>query len=666
MSVKRPPDTLVSDAKRSRTSADWSSLQKEIWTLTLRDFGRSNLLGFRATCRRFRAIADELVNTCWEKLKVNPPPGPIDLRSLAGYYEKKYAGRMTLVSFQAFRRMFGVMEVGLQGNDVPLTPEDFSRLQVLTEAVNDQALCILYKRLPPRLALPQADTEAVKKWMSDPSQSEVLGNIDYMNCNHENAETLYILPSVIGQMTSLQALYLQENQLQLLPTQFVNLRSLAILSLTQNRLRFFPMQIASLSNLRTLHLSENAITTLPKELASLAGLEELTLDGNPLMFIPDEVLSSDIAGIKECEAILNFKEEWKYIPQHRLAILYHAIIQRKSREEIMPLFLRLSSRDKQVIAQNLKLFAARKQTKNEQWGQDHVFDDMFYFCCAVRAAIEFKLTQVPKHRVYTHACLLQGRDTLKCYHSDVLDNIPSIADAIAVIEKENQEAQVLKTLWKAFREQLPHLPSLDSADEIQAWLSDLGNAPALDQIQSLNLSHKGLQSLPKEIRVLRRLETLDLSHNAFTSIPPSIHLLYSLQTLQFDGNPLLAVEDEILYSMRDCFARCLAVYRFRAERRYAAQSPLARLYQSKNGAFFDSLDSKDKMLILERWWHVDNFHLAVREAILTKLDRLSFGQKERVYNNVCLLEDGGPITQWGRHHARDNLPLLADAMCFIE
>lgn len=98
MSVKRPPDTLVSDAKRSRTSADWSSLQKEIWTLTLRDFGRSNLLGFRATCRRFRAIADELVNTCWEKLKVNPPPGPINLRSLAGYYEKKYAGRMTLVS----------------------------------------------------------------------------------------------------------------------------------------------------------------------------------------------------------------------------------------------------------------------------------------------------------------------------------------------------------------------------------------------------------------------------------------------------------------------------------------------------------------------------------------------------------------------------------------
>ncbi|MEH2335417.1 leucine-rich repeat domain-containing protein [Nostoc sp.] len=69
---------------------------------------------------------------------------------------------------------------------------------------------------------------------------------------------------------------------------------------------------------------------------------------------------------------------------------------------------------------------------------------------------------------------------------------------------------------------------------------------ARDNLTKLDLSDKGLTTLPPEIVQLTNLRSLDLSSNQLSSLPPEIVQLTNLQTLYLSNNPLESPPPEII------------------------------------------------------------------------------------------------------------------------
>jgi len=69
---------------------------------------------------------------------------------------------------------------------------------------------------------------------------------------------------------------------------------------------------------------------------------------------------------------------------------------------------------------------------------------------------------------------------------------------------------------------------------------------SLRRLTSLDLSHCGLEALPKEIGLATALEELRLSGNALTSLPVEVASLRRLRTLDLSDNALSAVPDAAL------------------------------------------------------------------------------------------------------------------------
>jgi internalin A len=101
-------------------------------------------------------------------------------------------------------------------------------------------------------------------------------------CDLSNRGLTALAPE-IGQLTSLQTLWLNGNQLTALPPEITQLTSLQELALNGNRLTALPPEIGQLTSLQTLQLTRNQLTALPSEIAGQ--LERgllLKVDANPL------------------------------------------------------------------------------------------------------------------------------------------------------------------------------------------------------------------------------------------------------------------------------------------------------------------------------------------------------------------------------------------------
>ncbi len=98
-----------------------------------------------------------------------------------------------------------------------------------------------------------------------------------------------LFPSCLFQLTNLKALRLSNNLLQDVPPMIESLDKLEILALDNNEIIDFPTGVLSLKSLKQLWLRQNKIETLPYNLSALESLEICSLSSNKLISLPDNI-----------------------------------------------------------------------------------------------------------------------------------------------------------------------------------------------------------------------------------------------------------------------------------------------------------------------------------------------------------------------------------------
>jgi Leucine-rich repeat (LRR) protein len=97
------------------------------------------------------------------------------------------------------------------------------------------------------------------------------------------------IPNEIGQLSSLEHLYLNNNQLTSIPNEIGQLRSLKGLDLDHNQLTSIPNEIGQLKSLKHLFLNYNQLTSIPNEIGHMRSLKYMYLRNNLRSSIPMEI-----------------------------------------------------------------------------------------------------------------------------------------------------------------------------------------------------------------------------------------------------------------------------------------------------------------------------------------------------------------------------------------
>jgi len=116
----------------------------------------------------------------------------------------------------------------------------------------------------------------------------------------ERKGLMAVLPC-IGEFTSLNGLYLGNNELTFIPESIDRLIHLKHLNLNNNKLTFIPESIGNLIGLQYLYLHKNKLTFIPEFLGKLTNLQQLFLDENTIDFPKSignlEMLEMNEAGV---------------------------------------------------------------------------------------------------------------------------------------------------------------------------------------------------------------------------------------------------------------------------------------------------------------------------------------------------------------------------------
>jgi Leucine-rich repeat (LRR) protein len=116
-----------------------------------------------------------------------------------------------------------------------------------------------------------------------------IGQLSTLQVLYLRGNKLTTLPAEIGQLTGLTHLDLEDNRLDILPAGILQLTALRTLDLRVNRLRELPPEIGRLKALRTLILTRNALRSLPAEIGQLVKLVMLEIGDNQLVEIPPDI-----------------------------------------------------------------------------------------------------------------------------------------------------------------------------------------------------------------------------------------------------------------------------------------------------------------------------------------------------------------------------------------
>lgn len=278
-----------------------------------------------------------------------------------------------------------------------------------------------------------------------PNTIKALVGLQMLNFSNNLLSTL---PATLGALTGLLDLRLQRNLLSTLPDTIGSLTELQQLNLSNNKLTALPHTIGSLTELQMLYLSNNQIAALRDEVIALTKLRKIELNGNPLIF------SLNCPSMEDNETICKLHRELKYPSASPLAKLYQRIIRKnksysKSRlkklyqlaankmtdHKIKKKFYALAMEDQQLILRTVSIFLGTNIDVDPQWSESCIFANTGIFYLAVKKAIFTKfehLSEDERDRVYC-IVLTEKRPSSDLNH--VLDNLPLLADAMALLDE---------------------------------------------------------------------------------------------------------------------------------------------------------------------------------------------------------------------------------------
>ena len=121
------------------------------------------------------------------------------------------------------------------------------------------------------------------------SLPSVIGDLKNLKALWLGNNGLQQLPSEVGHLTALQHLALSANNISELPKEIGNLCSLTLLDVSGNHLKFLPTTVGGLRKINCFLLGGNELDALPEELAQCSGLRVLDAGSNKLSSIPAQL-----------------------------------------------------------------------------------------------------------------------------------------------------------------------------------------------------------------------------------------------------------------------------------------------------------------------------------------------------------------------------------------
>ena len=118
---------------------------------------------------------------------------------------------------------------------------------------------------------------------------ESIGNLTSLQSLYLSWTQISTLPESIAKLTSLQSLDLRSSEIRTLPESIAKLTSLQILDLRDTQISMLPESIGNLASLQIFDLSSTKISTLPESIGNLASLWYLDLSSTKISTLPESI-----------------------------------------------------------------------------------------------------------------------------------------------------------------------------------------------------------------------------------------------------------------------------------------------------------------------------------------------------------------------------------------
>ena len=187
-------------------------------------------------------------------------------------------------------RLTALEKLNLQQNNITELPPEFGELLGLVELnLSANRLTTLpdtMSSLAPKLKMLDLGHNYFAGTL--PTVIGTLTGLEALDLN--NNELSELIPSMSA-LTELKSLLISANKLRAVPEEIASMTRLAELHINGNALRELPTWIGTLTELKVLSLDENQLTTLPVSISKLTGLRELSLSSNKLSELPKEIVA---------------------------------------------------------------------------------------------------------------------------------------------------------------------------------------------------------------------------------------------------------------------------------------------------------------------------------------------------------------------------------------